>query len=105
MKTFKEWLNENPLIVIATDENLNHAAIEEAASYVKIGRPMPDQAEPSMQAEQSQAQPTMQAEQSQAEQQPELVEDSILIPEEDKPVEVEEPVEEAKEKKTIRFDL
>jgi DNA-directed RNA polymerase II subunit RPB2 len=104
-KAQKEWLNENPLIVIATDENLNHAAIEEAASYVKIGRPMPDQAEPSMQAQQSQAQPTMQAEQSQAEQQPELVEDSILIPEEDKPVEVEEPVEEAKEKKTIRFDL
>jgi hypothetical protein len=94
-KAQKEWLNENPLIVIATDENLNHAAIEEAASYVKIGRPMPDQAEPTMQAEQSQAE----------QQQPELVEDSILIPEEDKPVEVEEPIEEAKEKKTIRFDL
>ena len=99
-KAQKDWLNENPLVVITPDENLNNAAIEEAAQYI------PQQ--------QTVQRPAMQ--QPVAEPEPELVEESILIPEEETPAEAEQDSEAETEagggggggegkKKTIKFDF
>jgi DNA-directed RNA polymerase II subunit RPB2 len=86
----KTWLDENPLMVIASEENLNRAQIEDAARYVPQPRPLPVQ---------MQAIPVPYTE-------PELEEESILIPEEE--VEAEEPKEENEtvgEKRTIKFTM
>jgi hypothetical protein len=86
----KTWLDENPLMVIASEENLNRAQIEDAARYMPQPRPLPVQ---------MQAIPVPYTE-------PELEEESILIPEEE--VEAEEPKEENEtvgEKRTIKFTM
>ena len=90
-KAQKTWLDENPLMVIETDENLNRAVIEEAATYtamqgqsIQMQMPMPNVPEP------------------------ELKEESILMPEEEETMEEEKVAEEkneGKERKTIRFNL
>jgi len=90
-KAQKMWLDENPLLVIARDENLNHASIEEAAQM-----PMP--------------MPTQRPTQMSIMPEPELEEESILIPEEEEEKEADAEAAEAektegREKKTIRFNL
>jgi DNA-directed RNA polymerase II subunit RPB2 len=94
-KAQKMWLDENPLLVIARDENLNHASIEEAA---QMPMPMPTQ------------RPTQKPTQMSIMPEPELEEESILIPEEDEEKEADAEAAEAektegREKKTIRFNL
>jgi hypothetical protein len=109
-KAQKDWLNENPLVVIAPDENLNNAVIEEAAQYI----PQQTMQGPAMQGPAVQGPITMQPVTMQ---QPtvELVEESILIPEEETPAEAEQDSEAETEaggggggegkKKTIKFDF
>jgi len=112
----KTWLNENPLIVISSDENLNRAPIEEAAKYTqKRGGSIEleqqgEQAE--QQGEQEQVeQQAEQAEQEQAEQWQQaddstIEEVSILVPEEDEPVITDDKVESSGgERKTIKFTM
>jgi DNA-directed RNA polymerase II subunit RPB2 len=90
----KDWLDENPLIVISSDENLHRASIQDEA-YI------PEQ------PTQRQRQPQQPAQIEEIS--PELVEDSILIPEEEPAVEENEEAkaeeETAGKKKTIRFNL
>jgi len=102
----RQWLAENPLAVIATDENLNRAAIEDAAKYIEA------QAQQSQVQQQSQQQTnTRQAQQSQQVQPeplPELEEVSILVPEAEPSIEtdaVSEGEQEPSERKTIKFNL
>jgi len=110
-KAQKDWLNENPLAVIASDENLNNAVIEEAAQYMPPQRQQTQQR--TMQMSGGSMHETMQ--------QPELIEESILIPEEERPAEAEQDSEAETEvggsgggsggsggdskKKTIKFDF
>jgi DNA-directed RNA polymerase II subunit RPB2 len=96
-KAQKMWLDENPLLVIARDENLNHASIEEAAQ-MPMPMPMPTQ------------RPTQKPTQMSIMPEPELEEESILIPEEEEEKEADAEAAEAektegREKKTIRFNL
>jgi DNA-directed RNA polymerase II subunit RPB2 len=109
------WLDENPLAVISTDENLNHAQIEDAARYTQ----MQTQAQQrQMQQRQMQAQiqerPKMLKSVKFDSEMPmqydpttlELEPDSILIPEEEDNVEtnaVEEKDGGSGEKKVIKF--
>jgi DNA-directed RNA polymerase II subunit RPB2 len=98
----KTWLDENPLVVIATDENLNRAVED-----------IPVQ--PAMQAPRQSMQPQTQAPRQTALQYEQLTpeedsilipeeEDSILIPEEEEAEETNEENTVVGEKKTIRFD-
>ena len=105
----RTWLDENPMLVIETNENLNNAVIEDAAIY--IAQAQQDQAQQTqaqsmpMQAQQDQAQAQQdQAEQDQAQQDQALGDDSILIPEEESEPEPEEK-DGGGEKRTIKFNL
>jgi hypothetical protein len=84
----KTWLDENPLAVIATDENLNRAVIEDMPAPAPVRMPVqvpaPAQYEPVT---------------------PELEEESILIPEEEEEEKAEEENETVGEKKTIKFTM
>jgi hypothetical protein len=91
----KTWLDENPLAVIATDENLNRAVIEDMPVPAPVPVPvrMPVQAPAPAQYE-----PVT----------PELEEESILIPEEEEEgaeEKAEEENETVGEKKTIKFTM
>jgi hypothetical protein len=94
-KAQKDWLDENPMLVIAADENLNNAQIEDAAKY-QVAAPQ--------QQQQQQPQP-------QAIATPELVEDSILIPPEESAADTDEKEKEEESngggssKKTIAFNF
>ena len=96
----KDWLNENPLVVIASEENLNRASFQDAA-YI------PPAQQPNQSQSQSQRQQPLQSSMQIEEISPELVEDSILIPEEAPVVEEEAKADEetAAKKKTIRFNV
>jgi DNA-directed RNA polymerase II subunit RPB2 len=111
-KAQKEWLDENPLMVIERDENLNHAVIEEAAMYM----PQAQQTQIQAQQTQIQAQQTQQGQYIDVEPinvepidvEPISEEESILIPEEE--TNEEESTEQAEgggagERKTISFTI
>jgi hypothetical protein len=105
-KAQKAWLDENPLIVIATDDNLNHAKIEEAAMY--IPRPTLGQ-EPPQGLESPEGQVQMQVQMTEGLEplSPANEEEvSLLIPEAESAVEtnaVEETDVGSGEKKVINF--
>jgi DNA-directed RNA polymerase II subunit RPB2 len=94
-KAQKTWLDENPLVVISTDENLNRAALEDIPVERAMQVPMQTAMQPQMQVP---MQTAMQYEQLTPE------EDSILIPEEEVEEETNEENTIVGEKKTIRFD-
>jgi len=94
-KAQKTWLDENPLVVISTDENLNRAALEDMPVERARQVPMQTAMQPQMQVP---MQTAMQYEQLTPE------EDSILIPEEEAEEETNEENTIVGEKKTIRFD-
>jgi hypothetical protein len=94
-KAQKTWLDENPLVVISTDENLNRAALEDIPVERAMQVPMQTAMQPQMQVP---TQTAMQYEQLTPE------EDSILIPEEEVEEETTEENTIVGEKKTIRFD-
>ena len=89
----KTWLDENPLAVIATDENLNRAVIEDMPAPAPVRMPLQVPAPAPAQYE-----PVT----------PELEEESILIPEEEEEgaeEKAEEENETVGEKKTIKFTM
>jgi len=86
----KTWLDENPLVVIATDENLNRA-VEDIPVQPQTQVPRQFQTQVPRQT-------ALQYEQLTPE------EDSILIPEEEEAEETNEENTIVGEKKTIRFD-
>ena len=94
----KTWLDENPLVVIATDENLNRA-VEDIPVQAAMQAPM-------RQSMQTATQPQAQVPRQTALQYEQLTpeEDSILIPEEEEAEETNEENTVVGEKKTIRFD-
>ena len=93
----KTWLDENPLAVIATDENLNRAVIEDMPVQVPVPVRMPVRMPLQVPAP-AQYEPVT----------PELEEESILIPEEEEEgaeEKAEEENETVGEKKTIKFTM
>ena len=93
----KTWLDENPLAVIATDENLNRAVIEDMPVQVPVPVRMPVRMPVQVPAP-AQYEPVT----------PELEEESILIPEEEEEgaeEKAEEENETVGEKKTIKFTM
>jgi DNA-directed RNA polymerase II subunit RPB2 len=86
----KTWLDENPLMVIESDENLNHAVIEDAAKYLAPQPMQPMQPPQPMQYEQIT---------------PELEEESILIPEVEENIETNAVEDkEGGERKVIQYN-
>jgi DNA-directed RNA polymerase II subunit RPB2 len=109
MQAQRTWLEENPMIVIASDENLNNTKIsaEEEAAMFNISGPgaAPEQAAQGQAQEAAQGQAQGQAQAAQA--QEAAQEPSLLAPveEESEETETEKENEPKGEKKTIKFTL
>ena len=106
MQAQRTWLEENPMIVIASDENLNNTKIsaeEEAAMFNISG---PGAAPAQTQEGQTQEGQTQEG-QTQEGQMQEEAEPSLLVPEEEpeQSEEAEKENETIGEKKTIKFTL